>query len=215
MTCDRTVDIGAYVVGALDPADRSSLEQHLPTCRACSDELAGLAGLPGLLGRLTSEEAEGSAAAPPPGLLDGLLARAGARRRRRFRLATAAAAVVVAAGVGSGVAAATAGGGSAGRQLTASAGPVSAHASLRSAPAGVAVDLRLRGVPAGTQCRLVVLTTDGRHIGAGTWYADYAGDAGVTETAATEVDRIAALRVETLGGTLLVDIPVGAASPQP
>lgn len=214
MTCERTVDVGAYVLGALGPADRSTLEQHLPTCDVCSGELAELAVLPGLLGRLSPLEAERSADAPPARLLDGLLARAGRRRRRRVRLAAAAAAVVVAAGIGTGVAASTAGG-SSGRQVAATAGPVSAQATLRSAASGVAVDLRLRGVPAGTQCRLVVVATNGQQIGAGTWYAGYAGDASVTETAATQLDRIAALRVETIGGTLLVDIPVAGASARP
>lgn len=213
MTCERTVDVGAYVVGALDPDDHADMEQHLSTCEVCRGELADLAGLPDLLGRLTPAEAEQSAGATTPGLLEGLLTRAGQRRRRRLGLAAAAAAVVVAGGVGAGVAASTAGG-PPHWQFAAAAGPVSAQATLRSAPTGVAVDLRLHGVPAGTQCRLVVVATNGGHVGAGTWYASYAGQATVTETAATQRDRIASLRVETIGGALLVDIPVARSAPR-
>jgi hypothetical protein len=46
------IALGAYVLGALDPADRSALETHLAGCATCQAELASLAGLPGLLGRL-------------------------------------------------------------------------------------------------------------------------------------------------------------------
>jgi hypothetical protein len=50
------ISLGAYVLGALDPADRSALEAHLVTCPACRAELASLAGLPGLLGRLRLDD---------------------------------------------------------------------------------------------------------------------------------------------------------------
>ncbi|GAA4328075.1 hypothetical protein GCM10023178_40840 [Actinomadura luteofluorescens] len=44
--------LGSYVLGALDPGERSRLEAHLEGCPACRDELAGMAGLPALLGRV-------------------------------------------------------------------------------------------------------------------------------------------------------------------
>ncbi|MCL9762191.1 zf-HC2 domain-containing protein [Frankia sp. AiPa1] len=46
------IALGAYVLGALDPADRSVVEHHLAGCADCRAELSSLAGLPGLLGRL-------------------------------------------------------------------------------------------------------------------------------------------------------------------
>ncbi|MCK9896208.1 anti-sigma factor [Frankia sp. AgB32] len=46
------IALGAYVLGALDPAERSELEIHLAGCAVCRAELASLAGLPGLLSRL-------------------------------------------------------------------------------------------------------------------------------------------------------------------
>jgi anti-sigma factor RsiW len=55
-----------YVLGALSRAERYRFERHLASCAACRDELVGLAGLPGLLRRLTVAEAGGSAADRPP-----------------------------------------------------------------------------------------------------------------------------------------------------
>ena len=40
--------LGVYVLGAIDPAERSMVDAHLSTCPECREELAGLAGLPGL-----------------------------------------------------------------------------------------------------------------------------------------------------------------------
>jgi anti-sigma factor RsiW len=50
--------LGAYVLGAIDPAERAVVDRHIATCPACRDELAGLAGLPALLGRLSLAEVE-------------------------------------------------------------------------------------------------------------------------------------------------------------
>jgi hypothetical protein len=78
MTCRQNVSLGAYLLGALDPAERSAFEEHLETCPSCRAELLRLAPLPGLLQRLTPEDyAEieiGDAPDwPPPPLLAGLL----------------------------------------------------------------------------------------------------------------------------------------------
>src|SRR5438552_7703792 len=50
--------LGVYVVGAIDPAERSVVDHHLAACSDCREELAGLAGLPALLGRVPFAEAE-------------------------------------------------------------------------------------------------------------------------------------------------------------
>jgi anti-sigma factor RsiW len=44
-------ELGAYLLGAISPQDRARLVRHLASCRACRDELAALAALPGLLRR--------------------------------------------------------------------------------------------------------------------------------------------------------------------
>jgi predicted anti-sigma-YlaC factor YlaD len=97
---ESRLSLGAYVVGALDPSDRSRVDAHLATCVGCREELAAFAGLPGLLGRVSIAEVEVAPEPPSPELLQRLLT-AVARERRRDRrvrwLAVSAAAVVVAA----------------------------------------------------------------------------------------------------------------------
>ena len=100
--------LGVYVVGAIDPAERATVDAHLPHCSDCREELAGLAGLPALLGRVPKEDAERLALGSeeleeaPAELLDSLLRQVAARRRaRRWRgIAAAAAAAIIAVGGG-------------------------------------------------------------------------------------------------------------------
>ncbi|WP_187357010.1 anti-sigma factor family protein, partial [Actinomadura sp. CNU-125] len=69
---DVRAALGVYVVGAIDPAERALVDAHLAGCPACRDELAGLAGLPALLGRVEEEQLT-RVAGPPPELLVALL----------------------------------------------------------------------------------------------------------------------------------------------
>ena len=99
--------LGVYVVGAIDPAERSIVDKHLSQCSECQAELAGLAGLPALLGRVPASDVERLAesgtgpAEPPPELLESLLRQVNARRRvRKWRTITAAAAAAVVAVAG-------------------------------------------------------------------------------------------------------------------
>lgn len=111
--CEYAHDDGAYVLGALSPAERAAYERHLPTCSACREAVAEIAVLPGLLGRLDEaglERVINMGSPPPaaesrsPALVSA--ARAARRRERRInRLRYAAAALVAAslalvAGVG-------------------------------------------------------------------------------------------------------------------
>lgn len=100
-------DVGAYVLGALDGPDARAFEAHLLSCADCRRAAEELSGLPALLARVPDDAvaalATGDAgtAAPPAGLLDGVLEQVGARGRRRRVVLTAAAAVVaVVAGLG-------------------------------------------------------------------------------------------------------------------
>jgi anti-sigma factor RsiW len=48
--CDHVrMEIGAYVLGALDPAEADAVREHLERCSACALEHASLAGIPALL----------------------------------------------------------------------------------------------------------------------------------------------------------------------
>ena len=68
MDCPETrLSLGVYVLGAIDPAERALVDAHLATCRDCRDELAGLAGLPALLARVSAEEAFALAGDRRPG----------------------------------------------------------------------------------------------------------------------------------------------------
>ncbi|HEY0932833.1 MAG TPA: zf-HC2 domain-containing protein [Trebonia sp.] len=121
MDCpEARVALGVYVLGAIEPAERALVDAHLTTCRDCRDELAGLAGLPALLSRVSNEEAialavvdepfpagrPGDFPEPPRELLATVLDLTSARRRRRRRLQAAAgiaAALVIGAGIFGGV----------------------------------------------------------------------------------------------------------------
>ncbi|MGH3441088.1 MAG: zf-HC2 domain-containing protein, partial [Nitriliruptorales bacterium] len=89
--------LAAYVLGALDPADRHAVEEHLHTCAECRDEVSRFSPLPHLLGRLSEEEAASGALARRLDLLPGLLAEETHERSRLrrhllgWRVATAAA----------------------------------------------------------------------------------------------------------------------------
>lgn len=107
MSCEHAHDDGAYVLGALSPADRQEFERHLQDCADCTRAVGELAGLPGLLsgvGAHVWEESEVDDPVPPT-LLPGLLREVSSARRRRAWAASglaaaAAAAVVVALAVG-------------------------------------------------------------------------------------------------------------------
>src|SRR5262245_62248559 len=81
--------LGVYVLGAIDPAERALVDEHLATCLDCREELASLAGLPSLLRRIPLQEAErlvagdsgGGADAPSEDMLHSVLARASAMKR--------------------------------------------------------------------------------------------------------------------------------------
>jgi hypothetical protein len=103
MRCEHEHDDGAYVLGALSPAERSAYERHLATCSFCREAVRDISTLPDLLSRLDAEEFAK--------LIDPSLSRgphAPARRRDkgkafRVRVLSTAAAAVLAAMVGVGV----------------------------------------------------------------------------------------------------------------
>jgi hypothetical protein len=164
---------------------------HLAWCRECREELAALAGLPGLLRRVPGDEAErlfaGEADAagqadpafpadpPDGGTLPRLLSRTARTRRTRRWLAAAATAAAVAVATGSGVAAASG--------LAAGARPIPwetfsarndatlASATVRYAPApwGARVEVRVSGIAPGTPCQLRVTGSHAQRRIAGSW----------------------------------------------
>jgi anti-sigma factor ChrR (cupin superfamily) len=55
MTCPLSVSLGAYALGALTGREKDNVAAHLTDCTQCQDELAGIAGVVGLLHRQTVE----------------------------------------------------------------------------------------------------------------------------------------------------------------
>lgn len=106
--CPYELDDGAYILGALSPAERAEYERHLAACPPCRDAMTQLAVLPGLLGRLDPATAAGTTSAPAsllPRVLTAMRARRAAQRRRRVLAGVAGVVVAVAVGylVGLGV----------------------------------------------------------------------------------------------------------------
>jgi hypothetical protein len=172
-------DLGVYLLGALEPAERSEVEQHLQTCVQCRDQLASLAALPALLRRV----ADGQAVLGDPGPTSASeksgpdkLIHAVVRRRRRTRalVAAAAAALVAATTVTASLSAQSpaqpeAQAWSATAQATSSATGV--WAEVRYAPRawGTQVETRVTGVRPGTQCQLWISVAGRQRTAAGGW----------------------------------------------
>jgi anti-sigma factor RsiW len=51
----------AYVLGALNPDERRAFERHLGDCQRCTDAVAELAGMPGILSLLSAADARAAA----------------------------------------------------------------------------------------------------------------------------------------------------------
>jgi hypothetical protein len=171
-------ELGVYVLGAIGPADRAKVEQHLPGCPRCREELVGLAGLPGLLRRLPSDvatQAWADTSDPRPGPpLDRLIGRM-SRIRLRRRLTAAAAALVIglAAATGLQVLHARLAGATPRwletRTADSPATGVSAAVRYAAQPWGAEVEVRVTGIPVGTRCQLRVTDAQGQEIAAGGW----------------------------------------------
>ncbi len=211
---DTRMLLGAYVLGGLGDTDLGRVRDHLPTCAICRDELASLAGLPGMLRRRPVEFQSPPDLGVPPQLLPALLdevaaARRHARRRSGLRLAVAAVTV----------AALTAGGGAllsresdgAGVQASFAAAPgssMSGRVHLIAKPWGTALSVDLAGLPRSGRFMLQITGRDGAREQAGSWGATAAGTAnvvGATSLTAHDLTRVAVVAVD--GNVVAVATP--------
>ncbi len=219
---DMRQSLGVYIVGALDPSERMLVDLHLAGCQECREELAGLAGLPALLGRVPARDAERvilesaelrDLEEPPAELLARLLKEVAARRATgRWRGILAAAAAVVFA-IASGVAGAhflIPGSQSqapvAAEQVSASnpVTGVAATVSYRDVKWGTTIDVKVSGVPAGTSCTLWVVNEDGTRFPAGGWSVPTGTDgADYPAASALQEKDVAAFQIWSNGQELL------------
>ena len=212
--------LGAYVLGALTPAERDAVDDHLLSCPECAAELDRFTALPLYLDLVTGDEvaAMGSGTADPdPGLVDRIVTAAVAERRRgrtrRWLVAVAAALVLVVGSVSAGVALS-----SNPSHSTAASGiaftatdPTThawAHVGVQPKLWGAALTLNLSGVPAGERCRLVAVGRDGTRDVAASWEVTYAGSANLTGATSFQLSSTAAYDIVTFDGKRLLHVPV-------
>ncbi|HZV26137.1 MAG TPA: anti-sigma factor [Acidothermaceae bacterium] len=236
MTADGCAEVrlslGAYVLGALDPADRSRVDAHLGGCADCRDELASFAALPGLLGRVSRSEVESEPVDPGPQLLERLLGAAAAERRhdRRRRILTSIAAAVIAlaaigVSVGVGVthdhhpaSSATAPVPSGTPESFSATDPtthVQATVTEWKKGWGASVEVSVVGVTAdlaGPSCQLIAVGPDGKTDVAASWAAPAAGYSGLSKvnasgSTALAAKDISAFKVVGSDGKTLVWVP--------
>jgi hypothetical protein len=225
--CSRLrISLGVYVLGAIEPAERAEVDAHLSVCTRCRDELASLAGLPAMLGRVT-EEHIAQLGPPPEELLDSVLAKAADESRRRRRsnrlwLLAAAAALIVVTGVG--VRAMTGTDGGTARPVPSRSGPtavaartvngtdpvtgVRAAISMQPKDWGTAFVVNLAGAPFGEHCHLVAIDKKGRKDIAGGWQVQYYGSASFYGSSMIPAQDLAAVEVRTVDGKRLLRVRV-------
>lgn len=212
--------LGVYVVGAIEPNERSLFDEHLNQCYGCREELAGLAVLPALLHRIPVSEAEQLIEPSPdavdpdnpaPRVLSRLLVEVrGRQRSRRFRTVLAAAAAVIIAVSGS-VAVSTlvnhSGSNISLDRVFVQKGAVSGEVKYGAVDSRTVIWVHVHGIPEWTYCKFYVQTKDGRtqlvggwlvgQDGAGLWYPSKAN---VPETSLTGF-------VVKAGGKVLLRFP--------
>jgi Putative zinc-finger len=217
-------ELGVYLLGAINPADRSGVERHLARCTSCRNQVADLAALPALLRRVSLDEVErqlpragrdvsGTQSDRP---LASLLRQAAKRRRRRAWWKLAALAAV---GIAAGAAAASGAPATPPRQPAWLAAPgavtvrgsnlldkASAIIAYTGLPWGVQLHVQVNGIAVGTQCVLEVTDSSGHESEAAS-FTVAAGDVGGWYAGASSVP-VTSVRafVVTAGAQVIVPI---------
>jgi len=188
--------LGAYVLGGLEPDEVSTVEQHLAGCAECRTEVAELEEMKEFLGEVPPEafldgpppdgdlllqrtlrEVRAEAAVEPSPAVETPTRHAAPKRSRW--LAVAAAVVVVAGALGGGVAI--------GRQSVdqeVAGGPVAGSKQVTTTDAGTGttmattvepragwswIEVNLTGLKAGAECQMLVTDASGKTWTAGSW----------------------------------------------
>lgn len=221
MTCQHTMTLGVYLLGALDPAERSAFESHLSYCDICRGELVRLSPLPGLLNQITPEDFADDL---PPTAVAGApvatqaqpttepvplspIAEPGdtpvqplpdlPRQRRYWQVATAAAAVIVLVVAGVfGWRALREPPPAEGVTWSTEVGATSVQARLIDHEWGTEIQSEIHGAPPGRGCYLKVYDHYGKFEIAGWWGTDH--DPEVEIPASTSFQRSKIWKLEYL-----------------
>jgi Putative zinc-finger len=184
-------ELGAYVLGALEPSERDAVALHLARCPECAAEHARLARLPELLAYAEGLEIPAAPAAVEERVLDQIARERGEARRALAGAALGAAVTaLVLAGEDSGQAPA--------RYELALHGDAGAsgRAQLEPGGAGTEVHLWVKGLPPGDDAVYEVLCErPGWTASAGTFRADKSGKAYAVLTTAARIGEYERIRV--------------------
>ncbi|MBV1779054.1 zf-HC2 domain-containing protein [Paeniglutamicibacter sp. ABSL32-1] len=207
------LDLGAYLLGGLEPEEASAFEEHLAGCAQCREELASFAPVTTRLGALDVQAARAMLSAEPdvpasdPGveLLDRLRAR---RRTRRTLLGTAAVAAV-AASVAGGVFLAPvlrpAPAPDASYEVVSAAGP-RVDLGLNAKAWGTELQFSGTDLPTSGTLSLWVVDRSGQVDRAGSWSATKTGTARLSGAVPTELGRISAIQLRDLDSRILAEL---------
>ncbi|WFE23080.1 zf-HC2 domain-containing protein [Solwaraspora sp. WMMD937] len=229
MRCDYAHDDGAYVLGALSPAERAAYEHHLAGCPSCRQAVSDIAVLPGLLGRLDPAGFEQISDPPStePRLASLVDAAGRARRRgRRMRrwqtagaaLAAAGLAIVVGFGVGwvgaGGTPETTPGSQFVAMQPVASQLPIHAEVGLQAAVNGTEVTMRCWWEPTNPDGRpmdfeLVAYDRNGAKQQVGSWAVSPGAEIVFTGATRFEHDQLERLELVRSDGAAILAYQVG------
>jgi len=201
------LDLGAYVLGGLEPEEEAAVREHLASCAECAAEHASLAGLPRLLALAAPIDDDGPLAPAPAveeRVLDAIASERPRRAPRRLRLprpkllipagaALAAVAIALVLALGGGKDNAP------GFEVALKpvAGEVgSGRAVLRSGDAGIKMQLWVRGLP-GDPAIVYEVHCDapGWSASAGTFRTDSHGRAYVVLNTAARRGEYDAIRI--------------------
>ena len=228
MNCAQArISLGAYVLGALEPAERAAVDAHLATCEGCRAELADLDGLPAVLASLSTEDAAAlgdgwpQERATPPGPTGTSTPRGAAERpgdlsairgrRKAFRATLLSVAAVVVIGLGAVGVGFYAGQPAAGPYAGPALGPwqsaqgsntADMHAIVRYRPMGwgTQVAVQVTGIPLNTPCAIQAYERNGITTVGGSWITDSnEGKAWYTASAAVSKDTVTKFVVTVAG----------------